>query len=375
MELDGNGAANLDAELAAGVSDAIASQAEVATAPALQDAVTTDSTVNDVSLQTPVTPSWRERLGFNELDDDAAIAQIEKIKQYGGQAYQQAQYLHNQNLQYQQELQQLRQAQQAAVQPAQPKAPEQPKLPWEPVPFDEEWSSWIDPQTRTWRENTPHQVVIGFQKHAKAMQDFNARLYSKPNEVLTPLIEQHAQSLVSPLQQKLEALEARYQEQEQQQQIASLLAPYTKQFYAHDASGQVARDQYGNPVLTQIGQDFNAATAIAHQMGFTDPKLASVLGSVVAERNELQRRLAALETGQAAPAQAAPQPTARQAQDSALLQNANRNGNGVNRMGNRGGTLNASAPATAPVQNESTSMEDVLRQSLRNTFPNGIAQG
>lgn len=341
-----------------------------------------ESTTTSDSLQAPIAeaaPSWREQLGIpglESLDDAAAIERVKQIHQAGSQAYQQYQYeqyraqqLQQQYAQAQAQLQAIQQAQQTAQQQVAAK-PEPPKVPWEPVQVDESYLDWIDPTTGTWRENTPHQVVIGYQKQKRALQEFQNKLYTKPHELLAPLIEERAKALVSPLEEKFAAIQAQMQEQEQRQQIAGLLGPLKDQFYALDQFGQPQRDQFGNPVLTQTGQTFNAYTGAIQQMGIQDPRIVAAVGALATERDALKAQLASLQSGQPAAAPA-PAPAPRQQHDAAIYQNG-KPANGVNRIASHANTITASASPNAPRQNEHTSLEDELRQSFRQLVGNGL---
>lgn len=354
------------------LSEAVAAQSQIAIAPDVQEQAVVESTTTTDSLQTPVTPSWREQLGLPglaELDDAAAIERVKQITQAGSQAYQEYQYelrqrqqIQNQNAQLQAQLQAIQQAQQAS----QPQVAAKPevKLPWEPVQIDEGYLDWIDPATGQWRENTPHQVVIGYQKQQRALKEFQAKLYTKPHEVIGPMIEERAKALVTPLEEKFAALEQQYAAQQQQAQTAAMLAPFKSQFYAIDQYGQVQLDQFGRPVLTEAGQNFNRYTEIAHQMGFTDPQVAAAMGALATERDMLKAQLAQ-QPVQAAAAAVTP----RQVQDQAIYANGK---NGANRIANRGQTIAAAANPAAPAQNEHTSLEDELRQSYRQLVGSGL---
>lgn len=333
---------------------AIASQQEIAAAPALQnaavgDSITTHDTLQTSGAQTP----WFQTIGIAGLEnvsseDDARerLRNLERAAQVGAQAYQQSQY-------YAQELQRLQsqlQSQQPA--PAQ-KQPEQPKKPWDPVAFDDSWHDWIDPTTKTWRENTPYNVIAGYQKYARAQQEFINRMYTKPEETLAPYIEDRAKGLVTPLEEKIAALESALSEQRRQQEIATLLAPYRSQFYSLDQAGQVQRDQFGNAVLTPQGQSFNNYAVVAQQIGLTDPRHVAVLAMLAAQNEQLRQ-------SQQAPAQ--PAATPRQQHDAAIYPNGK--ANGANRIANRGNTINASA-GNPVKQNENVSFETAVAERLR----------
>jgi hypothetical protein len=251
--------------------------------------------------------------------------------------------------------------------------PEPPKVPWEPVQVDESYLDWIDPTTGTWRENTPHQVVIGYQKQKRALQEFQNKLYTKPHELLAPLIEERAKALVSPLEEKFAAIQAQLQQQERQQRLRSVIQPFEKHFYSFDQNGQPQRDFNGNPVLTPTGQAFNSYTEIAGAMAQKDPEslviasgaLATQRDEVAAENAALKAELAALKGGQS------PAVAPRQQHDTAIYQNS-KPANGVNRIASHANTITASASPNAPRQNEHTSLEDELRQSFRQLVGNGL---
>lgn len=368
-------------DFAPDLSEAVAAQSQVAIAPAVQEQTVVESTTTSDSLQTPVAqpaPSWREQVGIpglESLDDAAAIERVRQIHQAGSQAYQQYQYeqyraqqLQQQYAQVQAQLQAIQQAQQTAQQQVAAK-PEPPKVPWEPVQLDDSYQDYLDPTSSTgWREGTPIQVVASYQKQLKALRDFQTKLYTKPHELLFPLIEERAKALVTPLEEKFAAIQAQMQEQEQRQQIAGLLGPLKDQFYALDQYGQPQRDQFGNPVLTQTGQAFNAYTGVIQQMGIQNPTVVAAVGALATERDALKAEVAALKSGQHA---AAPAPAARQQHDAAIYQNG-KPANGVNRIASHANTIAASANPNAPRQNEHTSLEDELRQSFRQLVGNGL---
>jgi hypothetical protein len=343
------------ASLEADLTSALASQVETANAPALQEAPGADSITTEQIQQTP--EPWYHRLGVKDAEnEDAALERLQRERAAGYQAYQQYQYEAQQRQQLQAQLAAIQQAQQSQQPAVQAKPAEQPKKPWEPVPFDETWLSWIDPATKQFRENTPYQVVIDYQKYARAQQDFINKMFTKPDEVLAPYIAEHAKGLVTPLQEKLDALTAQLEHQRQQQEIQSLLNPYRDQLFVVDQHGQVQRDQFGNPVMTPAGQNFGQYTAVAQQMGLTDPRHQAAFALLAA-------KVAQLEAQQQQPA-AQPTPQTQRAQaDAAIYQNGK--ANGTTRIGNRGNTINASTKPESPLQNEHTSLEDLLRNDYR----------
>lgn len=352
------------------LADAVSSQSQIASAPAVQDANVVDSTTTEGFQQATPEP-WHTRVGITGFEgvenEDAALERVRRIAAAGGQAYQQAQYYAQQNQTLQNQLQAFQAAQlQAQQAQAQPK-PAAPKKPWDAVPYDDSYLEWIDPATKTWRENTPHNVVINAQKFARAQQEFINKMYTQPDELLAPYIAEQAKGLFTPLQEKLDALQARLDGQAQQQQIASVLMPYRDQLYAVDATGAVQKDQWGNPLLTSMGQSFNQFAAAAEQHGITDPNQRALFALLASQNAEMRARLSQ------APAQpAAPQQTARQQHDQAIYANGTNPPNGVNRLANRGNTLNASQGVNAPLQNQHVSAEDLFRSTFRETFPNGI---
>lgn len=358
---------NTSTEFQPDLSAAVEAQSQIVTPPQGEATIVDASTPIETQ---PAAQPWYSQVGFEGVaDENAAIEQVRNLRQGYGQTYQQAQYYAHQAQQLQSQLEALRQAQQAQPQPAQPQAakePEQPKVPWTPQQLDESYLDWIDPATQTWRENTPHAVVIGYQKQQRALREFQAKLYQNPHELLNPLIEERAKSLVSPLQEELQAIKSQMEQQQYQQQVSALLGPYKNQFFAVDQSGQVQRDQFGNPVLTQDGQLFNHYTTVVQQMGITDPRMQAAFAALALERDQL--KAGAAQQVAAQPAQ--PMQTTRQQQDQAIY--ANGKANGVNRIANRGNTVNAAAPVAAPKQNEHTSLEDELRQSYRQLVGNGL---
>lgn len=354
---------NTSTEFQPDLSAAVEAQSQIVTPPQGEATIVDAST----PIETPQeSQPWYSQVFEGVPDESAAIERVKQLSQGYGQTYQQAQYYAQQAQQLQTQLEALRQAQQAQQVQQQPQAakePEQPKVPWTPQQLDESYLDWIDPATQTWRENTPHAVVIGYQKQQRALREFQAKLYQNPHELLNPLIEERAKSLVSPLQEELQAIKSQMEQQQYRQQVSELLGPYKNQFYAVDQSGQVQRDQFGNPVLTQEGQAFNRYTTIVQEMGITDPRQVAAFAALALERDKLK-------AGAAQQVVAQPMQTTRQQQDQAIYQNGK--ANGVNRIGNRGNTINAAAPVTAPKQNEHTSLEDELRQSYRQLVGNGL---
>ncbi len=350
------------------VSAAVTAQTEIASAPQVQDQSVVDSTATTDSMQTAVAPSWYESLGqeYAGLDEQTALERVRNQISFGANAYQQAQHYHNQAAQLQQQLQAIQQAQLAGAQQvqAQPKAPEPPKLPWEAVEFDPEWATHIDKATGQWHPNTPVSVVEGYARYQKSQRAMMNALLKDPKGTLQPIFEQYAQAQVSPLQKKLEEIETRLATQNQQSEIASLMAPYRSQLYATDANGQVQRDQYGNPIVTPDGQNFDQFTRVIQGMGVTDPRVVAAFGLLAMENAKYRNQQAAQ------PQQAA----TRQTHEQAIYQNGNGKANGVNRLANRGQTLNAAQPVGAPSQNGSISFEEAARNSLRAAFPGGLPQ-
>lgn len=356
-----------EALLAEGLSDALASESQVAIAPDVQDVTVADSTTAPEELQTPPTQSWMEKLGIQATDEDEALDRLRQNMTAGQQYYQQAQYLARQQQELQAKLNAFEAAKQVAQQPQvqSPQKAEQPSLPWEPAELDPEWLTHIDPATRDWKPTAPLSAIDGYAKYQKALRKFQDSMLKNPQAVIQPFIEAHAKQLIAPLQEKLEAFEAQQTHQAQQQKLQSFLAPYTSQLFVVDANtGEVQRDQYGNPIQTPMGQHFNQTAAGLRQAGFTNDEQIAMTALAAAENFRFRTQPVAQ------PAPAAP---TRQQQDAAIYK---KNGtNGATRQPNRGNTINASQGVDAPLQNNRFSAEDLFRQGLREQFPNGIPIG
>lgn len=355
-----------EALLAEGLSDALASEAHVAIAPDVQDVTVADSTTAPDSLQTPAAPSWMEQLGIQAADENEALERVRQSITAGQQYYQQAQYLARQ----QQELQAKLNAFEAAKQIAQPQQapaqPEKPKVPWDVPKYDATWDEWIDPATGGWIDVTPPQVKHAHRRYLLAHREALNKIITSPGEALAPVIEERARELMAPMQQRFEALESQLAQKSQQQELQSFLAPYTGQLFVTDqATGQVQRDQYGNPIQTAMGQSFNQYANAVRQFGVTDDKQVALMALMAAQLAQQQQAQAAQQAAPAAPT--------RQQQDQAIYK---KNGtNGATRQPNRGNTINASQGVDAPLQNDRFSAEDLFRQGLRAQFPNGIPIG
>lgn len=354
-----------EALLAEGLSDALASQEQVAIAPDVQDVTVADSINPPEELQTPPTQSWMEKLGIQATDEDEALDRLRQNMTAGQQYYQQAQYLARQQQELQAKLNAFEAAKQVAQQPQAPAQPEKPKVPWDVPKYDATWDEWIDPATGGWIDVTPPQVKHAHRRYLLAQREALNKIITSPGEALAPVIEERARELMAPMQQRFEALEAQLANQAQQQKLQSFLAPYTSQLFVVDANtGEVQRDQYGNPMQTPMGQHFNQTAAGLRQAGFTNDEQIAMTALAAAENFRFRTQPAAQ------PVQAAP---TRQQQDAAIYK---KNGtNGATRQPNRGNTINASQGVDAPLQNNRFSAEDLFRQGLREQFPNGIPIG
>lgn len=185
-------------------------------------------------------------------------AQEQQWADYGRRAYEEAQ-------------QRQAQAQQAA-QP-QPAQPQQPQLPWRQVELSAHAQAWIDPVSRTLRPEAPDLVKNEYMQWAAGQRQMLEAMYQRPQEVLTPLVQQ----TLTPLEQRLQQLEQQFQQIPVQQQA--------QQFAAANAGWMMQNDPLtGQYTYTPAGQRFMQYVQQANQFT-SDPKAIQDYGMNMLQRD------------------------------------------------------------------------------------------
>lgn len=301
--------------------------------------------------------SLREYLKANginvagETDDDAVAAiqdrmtrfeQIEHDREALRQQVAQSQAI-LQSLQPQfAEWQQWKQ-QQAAPKQAEAPSPEAffdklleaPKLPTD-------WQSWLDPETKQLRAETPPQIRQAVAEYIDYRDNLPTRLASELKANLPEFIRAEARKIAS------EQVGGQFQQIEKVQTAKALIAQNADWLYAQDTNGRSLYNPLtGNGPLTPLGQRMSELLNHFHNVGVTNPSDA---WSLAHERLYLE--------AQAAKATAQTQATGGAESRTAFLKEQ-----AAARKPNRSGSI---APGNrAPAQNPNQPYRDMIAAALQ----------
>lgn len=227
---------------------------------------------------------------------------------------------------------------------AQP-APEKPK--WSAPDFDPRWMQLVKRDEEGNLVPIPGadpmlgQKITEWQSFAS---DQINRFLKQPVEFLNGIgleeriaqaVEQKAQALI---EERLGAFQQSFVQQQQQAALAQALQEDLDKFYEHQ-NGQPVYDPYGNPVLTQKGQAFNAFVQKAVQIGIQDPFA----------RLDYAKQMLAAQFPDAPEVKPEPSKTVQS----------------LTRRPNRSGTIARAADPSAPSQNPHTMLRDSMRAQLQ----------
>lgn len=237
------------------------------------------------------------QLGFGaaaSFGDDTTFVQTVLAHANQAEAYRM------QALQLQQQLIALStgQNQPAAAAPATPAAPQAGKF-WNPPEYNPAWEGLVtkgaDGQLAL-APGTPADVLPKYIAYHAHKRDFAEKLLSNPEATLAPLIAAQAEAKAREIIQKETAT------RDETTYVQSFIRENSDWLHQRDVSGRVVTAANGAPVLSPIGQAFQAHVNQAQQLGIRDAR-----GQEQYARNMLRSDILAQQQAQAAQAAAAQQ--------------------------------------------------------------------
>ena len=260
--------------------------------------------------------SYQTAYDYNQQWQDYYHKQQEEAQQRVQQQQAQQQQMH-QMQQQQQQMRQMAEAgevfQQMSNDPKfrewayetyggeRPPQEQQPEQWWAPPQLDqEEVKRWRyqaqNPATGQWswqwKPNAPRELVDNAERFVDYHQDWQSQIMQKPQEVLPKIIEQEFDKLFVD---RYGALMNHYQEEAQQQTLQHQAADINNRnadwVYQKDQGGNFLRDQTGQLVLTNEGNQVIQNINGLRQQGINDPNQLWQLASQLLAGNMAQQRL------------------------------------------------------------------------------------
>lgn len=190
------------------------------------------------------------------------------------------------------QIQQYLQTQQQPQQPA--GVPE-----WEAPPFDPRWAGMVEqhPQTGVYigkHPSVPQEIVAAVNKYA----DWQSKYGSNPIAAVRPYVEQTVPQMIE------QAVSARLQQFQSQQEVQQIIARNSEWMYQQDANGRTVMGVGGRPVVTPQGQRYSQHVQQLEAAGMRNPSQI--------DQYARQLVMAELHAAQAAQHQAGNPPPAQQ---------------------------------------------------------------
>ena len=154
---------------------------------------------------------------------------------------------------------------------------------WAPPEIDEEeismWRETVqNPETgeieHRWKENTPPEVISDANRYVNYHQDWQESLANRPHEVLPEIIEAEFDKLfVDRYGALLDEFEDRQEEQYVNDVVEDIDIRNADWVYELDEYGNMLQDHYGQPIVTQAGQQVIGIINELREGGLDDPEI------------------------------------------------------------------------------------------------------
>ena len=237
------------------------------------------------------------QLGFSDVSDDSEAQNrlLQSYQQLANQNQQWANYSHQLQGQYDQQLreqqqyadygrEQLEQQLQShqSQQQEQQQQQQQQQGWWTPPEFDLESLDQYREQVFNqetgaaqwdWRDGTPLKVKTGAEQYANYIEDWTEKLLRRPQEVLPQIIKQEFNKLFPEAYSKIvEYTSDQYSGMQQQAAVNDINTRNADWVYQRDPrTQQYVQDTNGSPVLSQEGAAVTNYVNYFRQQGISDP--------------------------------------------------------------------------------------------------------
>lgn len=285
--------------------------------PALGQAGAGSGQSGSASLRDALASRGIDTAGFGSDDElvDAFASQAERFGEVQQLAQYGARYVdHAADFERWRE----QQAQEAAAAQQKQQVQQQPKDPWAPPPWDESWLKVVG-----WDEESQRYLPKRFEDASVAKQVNEYHRYTqRVQQELQRNPQKFLQDLTAPiLQKQFDERMAAWQQQQQQaaqqqaaeQQAARVIAENARDWFQHDAAGNMVLDRAGAPVMTRHGQAVEYYAAEARRNGVVNSEFVTRYATESAARDmaifawqEQQAASGQVPAGQVPPAGQAP---------------------------------------------------------------------
>jgi len=233
------------------------------------------------------------QLGFTDVADDSEAQNrlLESYQQLANQNQQWANYSHQLQSQYDQQLREQQQyadygreylQQQMQPQQQQQQEEQQPESWWAPPEFDldnlDQYREQVFNQETgaaqwDWREGTPLKVKTAAEGYATYLEDWAEKLLRRPEEVLPQIIKQEFNKLFPDAYSKIvQYTSDQYRGMQQQAAVNDINTRNADWVYQRDPrTQQYVQDVNGSPVLSQEGAAVTNYINYFRQQGITEP--------------------------------------------------------------------------------------------------------